>query len=912
MTSQLTLLRSGRATTTVSAGWLASGDPLEWLREIGHCLKQGCPVAAYPVASSLSDPRPAGVFLLPRGKVPEFRARVQLLAELLPGVHAPRDATLSAGLLVNEREFFFPYRVHFFHPTLGLAGFDAKDELSPAKLLAIPPGGEVRWNLAVPVEKFAPELKSIVIAEPEGPEEMLAEAGSGIGDQAGATGGENPVMDKLGMLGKGLAGGLVLGGSWVVGGLGKISDFLSGPGMIGVPPGSQGGQFRAAPPDRNRLREWAEKNWQHLMDKRSREIERLMRLMEDNPDEGLRRALPLTGLEQSRGKATPSWNLGQRSTDFRLGSGGGAIDGWDIGNEARLKLERQYREAALRETALGRHERAAYIYGNLLGDWAAAAKALMEAGRHRDAVSIYIHKLNNRHGAARALEEASLLLQAAAMYAELKQYEKAGDLHAKLGNDTMAREMWQAEVAAQGSALVKARILATKLKEPAAALEILEAVWRAGDMPGPALDAIFEIHREAEDLPAAMELVRAIFATKVGVLPLPTKLTLIDGQCRKWQYPAFRGVFEGLAYRHIAGELEAKSAHAKQLMEFLPKLDPDDLLLDRDARRFSLVKNPPKVPASGPPKGTLKPEQTIRVASDVKWHSMATLPRGVSLAGYGKDMLAVAQFRENGCHSSALHTGDDPGNGFVDHVVVSSSRGSSRLFHFRDHRRLHYRALDRVRTADDDAIGTLEDVLAIAAHGDEGDFAVLQYTRTDSLVVHIYSEAAKLRRTVTIDLAPPDILGLEWQIAGRGDDLFFSAAKFCVWRDKEGKFSQVHLEEPARSLALSPRGSRPRMLIARKGEVLQLDVQETGEMALIAAHSTPLPDLTPTACFLADGSVVVAWKGGGEVYPAGSPHGRSATLDFPREAGSPVAICPKGNGGFAILTDSGNLLVFPR
>lgn len=909
MIKNLSLVSSKRA-AAVSAGWLATVDPLEWLREAAHCLRQGCPVALYPVARSAADPRAAGVFLVPRQGVPVFRPRVQLLGEVLPGVHAPREAALSAGLLANERDYFFPYAIHFFHPTLGLIGFDAKDELRPAKLLALPPERGARWNHAVPVDRHAPVLKSIEVAAPPAPDEMLEEAGSDIGDQSGKAPGGSGLIDKAGQLGKGLAGGALLGAGWTFQALGKLADFFSAPGVIGVPPEQQKNYMRggsAPPPRSNKLREWALKNWQQLFDQRSRELDRLMKLMESNPDEGLRYALPLTGTGESRGVAPPSWKLGAHDTRFSLGHGGGAIDGWAMENETQLKLERQYREAARREIALGRHERAAYIFGNLLGDWTAAAKALADGGRHRDAVAIYLHKLNNRPAAARALEDAGMLLQAAAMYAECKQYERAGDLHAQLGNEELAREMWQAEVEAQRDVFTKARILDKKLKDTAAALELLDAAWRSSNRPAKALETMFEIHSERKDLGASLTLMEGMFARQVAALSLAEQLRIGDRVRGYWGDPSLSTAFENIAFRNIARELEDNPRAAAPLLEFLPKLAPEDRLLSRDARRFSLQKAPPKVIHIGPPKGELKPEQVIALAKDISWHSLASLPKGLSIAGYGKGMLAVAQLRDNGCHSSALRTSDDPGPSFVDHLVAHSARGSSRLFHFVEHRRLHYRSLDRLRTAEDEAIGTLRSVLAVCPFGSEGAFAVLVYTETSSLSAHIYSEAAQLQRTIPIELAPPIVTGMRWRMAGSGGSFCFSAPNFLAWRYPSGQFAEINLADEATGLQLSPAGNQ--VLVTNPQEVLLVEIPPPGkELEAINLHATN----QAVACFLPDGSVVVAWQGGGVIYPPGNRSKASATLAYGTMEGRPVAISPRGTGGFAILTDTGRLVVFAR
>jgi tetratricopeptide (TPR) repeat protein len=904
MTRPLTLVRHGRPTLPLSAGWLASPDPREWLRELAHCRAQGCEVALYPVARSAADPRVAGVLLLPRRGVPRFRPRVQALAEIAPGVHAPPDAALSAGLLENEREFFFPYRVHFFHPALGLTGFDPKDELAPAKLLERPPERGLRWNLALPVARFDPQLKSIVVAEPPDPAEMLAEASREIGDQSGKPPqAGSSLLDKAGLLGKGLAGGTLLGAGWVLGTLGKAADFIYGQGPAGKQP--------ATPGSLDQLRRWAEKNWQQLVDSRSREIDRLMKLMETDPDQGLRYALPLAGIEQSRGVAAPSWKLGMNNTRFSLGHGGGAIDGWDIANEARLKLERQYRDAAKREIALGRHERAAYIFGNLLGDWPSAAKALADGGRHRDAVAIYLHKLNNRPAAAKCLEDAGLLLQAAAAYAECKQFEKAGDLHARLGNDAQARELWLAAKDAHPDRLERARILADKLGERAAALELLELSWVSGDRPEAALAAMFAIHREDQAAAAALALLSRMFEQPVASLPLAAKLKLGHAEAARWSDPALATELEKQAYRRIGRALSTGGGDSAALLAFLPQLDPADRLLARDAKRFSLRKNPPKVPKSGPPQGTLRPEQVIEISKGVRWDSIATLPKGVSFAGYGKDMLAVGQLRDNGCHSSALRTTDDPGNTQVRHLVATSSRGSSRLFHFPAFGRLHYRALDRARTAEDDALGTLRNVLAAGPHGDEGDFAILDYTNTSSLSVHIYSEAAALRRSIPIDLAPPDVTFMNWRIAGHGGHLCLAAAGFVAWRYPDGQFATMNLGESPASLHLSPLSPSSEALIPLFSDVLLIEVPKPGRpLETVNLFSDPDADGPPVCCYLPDGSIVIAHRGGGVIYPPGDRVKASATLVLPTDAGFPVDLCPRGNGGFAILTDAGKLLVF--
>lgn len=901
MTTPLTLLPASRPATTVSAGWLPSADPVVWLTEIAHCLKQGRPVAAYLVATSAADPRPAGVFLLPHSGVPAFGPRVQPLTQLLPGLHGPSSSTLSSGVLSHEREFFFRYSVHFIHPTAGIVGFDPQDEIHPAKLLRMPPAREALWNHAVPVLPFTPKLRGIQVAEPPEPEELLAGAAGEIGDSPGQT--PDPakgVLGKASKLGKGLIGGALLGAGGILHGLGKFLGFLPGSARIG----------KAIQPSLDQIEAWAKKNWQRISSEREAELERLLKLLESDPDAGLRHALPLNA-PPGRGVTAPGSKLGARDTLFRQGNGGGPVDRWSLEPSTRLQLERQYRAAAQREIELGRHERAAYIYGNLLGDWTAAARVLTDAGRHQDALSIYLHKLKDRAAAARALEAAGLLLQAAAMYAEVKQFEKAGDLQAKLGNAEQAREMWLAEVEALKNPIEKARILSAKLDDDSAALALLNLAWLSNQQPESALAAMFAICRKQDDPAAALVLLRRLFEPGTAPHGMVQKVEHGHTLVRHWPLPALVAGFEQLAYRGLATALLAAPAHSAPLLLLLPQLAPRDRLLERDALRYAAREVPVKIAKSGSPRGRLKPEKVIPLEANTRWDSLATLPKGVSLAGYGRDMLAVAQLRDTGCHASALRTSDDPGDSPVHHIAVNSAHGTSRLFHFRKHQRLHYRALDRVRTAADEALGTLRGVLAVGRYGTEGDFIVLLLKDTGSLTAEVYSELAGLKRSITIDLAPPVAVSQFWCVAGNDQQLCLSAGNLFAWRHPDGTFSTAEIWDPVVSLALSPVSGSREVLLTTESEVTLFTDARPGKPPE-AVNLFTQPATAPVACFLPDGAIVVAWFGGGEIYPPGQRSQTSATLELPADQDLWLDIARHGNGGFALLSSRKTLVVFGR
>src|SRR5436190_12876895 len=109
---------------------------------------------------------------------------------------------------------------------------------------------------------------------------------------------------------------------------------------------------------------------ERIFNERIKALQRLLHQFEQNPDEALRYALPLSGdLGRASAGGTPGWQLPARVIDFFLGRRGGGGGGlWIAPSEMLNSLTASYREAAQRELRLGRYRRAAYIYSNLLNE----------------------------------------------------------------------------------------------------------------------------------------------------------------------------------------------------------------------------------------------------------------------------------------------------------------------------------------------------------------------------------------------------------------------------------------------------------------------------------------------------------------------------------------------------------------
>src|SRR5207237_702591 len=82
---------------------------------------------------------------------------------------------------------------------------------------------------------------------------------------------------------------------------------------------------------------------------RQKQLARLLKMLKENPDEGLKFALPLVA-SGHRGVAPPSAHLSERDVNFDLSrlSGGRAADAWSAPEHVQQVLRQEYRNAANR------------------------------------------------------------------------------------------------------------------------------------------------------------------------------------------------------------------------------------------------------------------------------------------------------------------------------------------------------------------------------------------------------------------------------------------------------------------------------------------------------------------------------------------------------------------------------------
>ena len=396
-----------------------------------------------------------------------------------------------------------------------------------------------------------------------------------------------------------------------------------------------------------------------LRKSRHRELHRLMNLLQNDPDQGLRFALPC-GEGKHRGIASPSGSLPSRNVNFdlrRLG-GGRPADPWQLPGDLYAQLRAKYMELAGREMRLGRYRRAAYIYAHLLGDFTNAAAALI-AGKHwREAAVLYRDRLKRPEMAAKCLEQGGLWAEAIEFYEQLNDFEKVGDLHAQLDQPEEAEKAWRHAVAKhldRPDIIAAAKLLETKLKAPDEALEVLAAAWPASSQAGACLAAQFALLGRLGRHEAARHRVAEIRQERLSESLRRRAIDILVENAGGYPHETVRTAAADATRTMVARHLrEASGPELEHLLESLRRLAPGDRLLDRDTARYLRNRSLPPRPVAKPmprpsvvPAPHLPPElkrlEPFALAGGVKWECAVSCGDHFYAAGFRDQRLCLVQ-----------------------------------------------------------------------------------------------------------------------------------------------------------------------------------------------------------------------------------------------------------------------------
>jgi tetratricopeptide (TPR) repeat protein len=889
---------------------LPSGDPAAWLEELvawGVPLQQ---LTLYPLATR-EEQGTSGVLVLPRsGLKPATSYRAVPYGVVGGRIYLPVDAALEPETAGHELEQLFATDIvaYVFHPTWGLTALGRDQELAVSDLVQMPPRQRTDWDRAQPGIGFHQQLYSIVLADPPAFQEVLNATRDDISSQSSSISElppspSEPSKNPIGQAGRAVSAGIAKAVLW----------------MTNLAPSTA-----TKPTWINSVQDWAASKLAAVSEAvdaiRNREIHRLLDLLENNPDEGLRYAMPVEG-SAHRGIAPPANHLARHDVDFSLSAlgGRGPVDYWAIDWQHRQRLIERYRELVNREIRLGRHRRAAYIFAELLHDMNAAARTLMDGGHYREAAVLYRERLGRPREAAECLQKGGLLGEAIKLFRELGDLERVGDLYARLDQHDESHQAYRVAAdayAAGGDLLGAARILENKMQLPDEAIAALEAAWPNSPQARNCLEELFDLFGRSGRHEAAVSRVIAFRDASACSPQTPILAATLSRAANSYPDDALRELAAD-SCRVVAGRRirQASQQERRELLNAVEQLAREDRLLRRDCGRFrrERVKNAaPQVLARIK---TREPQliNSFALPEGVVWKTIAAANTMFYVAGYRDDELVLIRGNWDGDIQQPrgtpwrvpMHEADErvriavapriDGAGDVliggPQVVGSPPRAFSPTDRF------IYSAKAVAAPADQllaDLVRNPSGVSYLAAHQPDG-----------GLVVHTYSDAGAL--LATQDLQPDDA----WKLTpssvflhARSDSVYLATGSVLLRLDARTAWD---LPSPITSLIGTAAHTRVRLAITC-GEGGLVVWPEGYELDIQRPFGKDLFD--PVACFTKNGALVAVSKSACEVYDTNDEQvSVISSMDGP--FATPVAVTPAGRPDeFAILTTGGTVRVY--
>ncbi len=618
---------------TAEAMLLPGDDAAAWLQEL---VAWNLPPETLEIHRLPGD---AGLLvLLPRGVPPRGQrsfASGRIGAHLLVPVEAEVHPPLSAA---EADRLFGRWSVVYWHPTLGAHGFDRADAIPARDLLALPLARRAAaWNDAEPGLDPPPPLRAIQFTQPLTAQDVYGDAAEDIGSDPVKPDAEPPPARA------GEPGDDALSRAARTA---KNAGMRALAKMLGAIP-----HTGSVPTWVNRAEEWLGQRMGRMKEDldrlRHRAVDRLLEQLAKDPDEGLRRAIPLGSLPgaASRGVSPPASNLANRDVNFDLGRlfASQGADAWSLDAGRQQQLRELYRQLANRELQLGRFRRAAFIFAELLRDLTSAAAALRQGKHFREAAVLYRDKLHQPLVAAEVLEAGGFSAEAIAIYEEKLQWLSAARVYRQLGDEPAARVAFRRgadELLRTANFLAAAQIFEESLGEPREAAAALECAWPDAATAGPCLGALFDLHaRHGWAAESRALLVRLREAPSAGRSARILAETLAEAHGREPDREVGAALAD-LTRVVVSRELPTALPDARQaLSRCLVRLAPADRLLARDVNRFVFssreAHRPVKPPALPPPLPLPGRLRTVEPAGELQIIAAAEIRSALgSVAGW--------------------------------------------------------------------------------------------------------------------------------------------------------------------------------------------------------------------------------------------------------------------------------------
>ncbi len=503
-----------------------------------------------------------------------------------------------------------PSVLNVWHPGMGLCEISMRNGLRLHDLLGLPDRVAMNnWVAAVERPSYPERLLSIRARPIDNLDDWFKTSAGDIGQDSEKLGAIKPAKSELhnAPIKRAVISASAAAAMALVGIAGAASRMVSGikslfTGKTNEPRGGLGGSGdkrgqRSNTSDKNTwmesIRKWASQHVNALNEliesRRNSAIHRLMEMLERNPEEGLRYALPMSD-DVFRGISKPGTDLLRRELRWTSGGGSGSADPWTLEQKVREKLRAKYLELALQEKRMGRFERAAYIYAKLLGDYATAAAVLDQGKLFREAAAVYSTRLNNPLMAASCLRKAGDFEEAIRIYREQEAFLESGKMLEELEQRDEAKVDFRLHVATccrRRKWTEAADCLVDRLDATEEAVELLQKQWPQGVDNEECFKKTLQILQQSDQSSRIVDQIRRLVQDEHVVFDQAWPLQCLVDLTQRNDNQAIVASARQSVFRIAGRHLESKQTNATNVaLLAIRSIEPNDFILKRDTHRF--------------------------------------------------------------------------------------------------------------------------------------------------------------------------------------------------------------------------------------------------------------------------------------------------------------------------------------
>ena len=331
----------------------------------------------------------------------------------------------------------------------------------------------------------------------------------------------------------------------------------------------------------NKIADKMMSDFEDLEKRNQKQIDRLMDMLKNNPEEALKYAIPLDNDGSNRGGIEGTFDLSKRWMDFSLLSPGGSGGGGSVvlGDKFQ-ELRNQYMKTAEDLIKKEEYRKAAFIYLKLLKNNHQAAATLENGKLFPEAASVYLKFMQNKNKAAECFEKGHMTMEAIDLYKELLQNEKVGDLYMSIYRKKEAFEFFEkvADDYKSKDQYVKASLVyKNKMDNSGAGQSMLLEGWRKQK---DAFNCLNNYLNNIEDVKAVGSEINHLYSKEVDNSNREAFLKVIEHEYEK--HEELSEPIRDMAYEIIAEEIRKNPSIVHELKVF----NKNNKELSKDTTRY--------------------------------------------------------------------------------------------------------------------------------------------------------------------------------------------------------------------------------------------------------------------------------------------------------------------------------------